>query len=131
MPQPALKFSWYGFSMLALAVGSLQMVLDRGQIMDWFTAREIMVMAVIAGLAFYLFVVHMCTSDKPFLPTGLFKDRNFASAIIMVFCVSAIMQATGALLAPYLQKLAGFAPQDAGWAMAPRASHKSPSSASM
>jgi DHA2 family multidrug resistance protein len=43
-----------------------------------------------------------------------------ASAIIMVFCVSAIMQATGALLAPYLQKLAGFAPQDAGWAMAPR-----------
>jgi len=62
----------------------------------------------------------MCTSSKPFLPTGLFTDRSFAAAIIMVFCVSAIMQATGALLAPYLQKLAGFAPQDAGWAMAPR-----------
>lgn len=119
-PRPTLKFSWYGFGILALAVASLQLVLDRGQIMDWFTSREIVVMAVVAGLAFYLFVVHMCMADKPFLSTGLFKDRNFASAMIMVFCVSAIMQATGALLAPYLQKLAGFAAQDAGWAMAPR-----------
>ena len=119
-PRPNLKFSWYGFGMLALAVASLQLVLDRGQIMDWFTSRQIMVLAVVAALAFYLFVVHMCMSDKPFLPTGLFKDRNFASAIIMVFCISGIMQATGALLAPYLQKLAGFAAQDAGWAMAPR-----------
>jgi DHA2 family multidrug resistance protein len=118
--RPALKFSWYGFGMLAGAVAALQLVLDRGQIKDWFAAREIVVLAVVAGLAFYLFVVHMSVSDKPFLPTGLFRDRNFASAIIMVFCVSAIMQATGALLAPYLQKLAGFAPQDAGWAMAPR-----------
>ncbi|MGE0225719.1 MAG: DHA2 family efflux MFS transporter permease subunit [Acetobacteraceae bacterium] len=120
LPRPALKFSWYGFGMLAVGVGALQLVLDRGQIMDWFTSREIVVLSVIAGLAFYLFVVHMCVSEKPFLPTGLFKDRNFASAIIMVFCVSAIMQATGALLAPFLQKLAGFPAQDAGWAMAPR-----------
>lgn len=120
MPRPALSFSWYGFAVLALAVGALQLMLDRGQIMDWFTSREIVVLAVIAGLCLYLFVVHMCTAENPFLPTGLFKDRNFASAIIMVFCVSAIMQATGALLAPYLQKLAGFSPQDAGWAMAPR-----------
>ena len=118
--RPGLKFSWYGFAVLAIGVAALQTMLDRGQIMDWFTSREIVVMAVVAGLAFYLFVVHMCMSDKPFLPTGLFKDRNYTSAIIMVFCVSAIMQATGALLAPYLQKLAGFAPQDAGWAMAPR-----------
>lgn len=118
--RPALKFNWYGFGLLALAVAAFQLMLDRGQIKDWFTAREIIVLAVIAGLAFYLFVVHMCTASKPFLPVGLFTDRNFASAIVMVFCVSAIMQATGALLAPYLQKLAGLSPQDAGWAMAPR-----------
>ncbi|MFI4981916.1 MAG: DHA2 family efflux MFS transporter permease subunit [Nevskiales bacterium] len=119
-PRPALKFSWYGFGVLALGVAALQLVLDRGQIMDWFTSREILVLTVVSGLAFYLFVVHMCISDKPFLPTGLFKDRNFAACAVMVFCVSTILQATGALLAPYLEKLAGFAPQDAGWAMAPR-----------
>ena len=115
-----LKFSWYGFSMLALGVGSLQMMLDRGQILDWFTHPEIVALAVVSGLTFYLFIIHMCTSDKPFLPTALFKDRNYASAIIMIFCISAILQSTSALLAPYLQKLAGLPAQDAGWALAPR-----------
>ena len=118
--QPALKFSWYGFGVLALGVAALQIMLDRGQIRDWFTSGDIVMLAVVAGLAFYLFLVHMCMADKPFLSTGLFKDRNFTCAIIMVFCISGIMQATGALLAPYLQKLAGFAAQDAGLAMAPR-----------
>ena len=71
-------------------------------------------------LAFYLFIVHMFTSERPFLPPGLFKDRNFASAIIMVFCVSSVMLATAALLAPYLQNLAGYPVYTAGWVMAPR-----------
>ncbi len=118
--RPGLKFSWYGFGLLALAVGSFQMMLDRGQILDWFTSRQIMVLAVVSGTAFYLFIVHMVLSDKPFLPTGLFKDRNFFSAIIMIFCISAILQATSALLAPYLQKLGGLPPEEAGWALAPR-----------
>ena len=96
------------------------MMLDRGQELDWFSSREIIVEAVVAGLAFYLFVVHMFTADRPFLPPGLFKDRNFASAIIMIFCVSSVMLATAALLAPYLQNLAGYPVYTAGWAMAPR-----------
>ncbi len=118
--RPQLKFSWYGFAMLGLAAGSFQMMLDRGQELDWFSSREIIIEAVLAGLAFYLFVVHMFTADKPFLPPGLFKDRNFASAIIMVFCVSSVMLATAALLAPYLQNLAGYPVYTAGWVMAPR-----------
>ena len=44
-PRPSLKFSWYGFGMLALGVAALQMVLDRGQIMDWFTSPQIISMA--------------------------------------------------------------------------------------
>ena len=119
-PRPQLTFSWYGFAMLGLAAGAFQMMLDRGQVLDWFSSREIIVEAVVAGLAFYLFVVHMFTADRPFLPPGLFKDRNFASAIIMVFCVSSVMLATAALLAPYLQNLAGYPVYTAGWVMAPR-----------
>ncbi len=118
--RPNLKFSWYGFSMLGLAVGSFQMMLDRGQLLDWFSSTEIIIEAVVAGLAFYLFVVHMFTADKPFLPAGLFQDRNFFSGIIMVFCVSSVMLATMALLAPYLQNLAGYPVYTAGLAMAPR-----------
>jgi DHA2 family multidrug resistance protein len=118
--RPQLTFSWYGFAMLGLAAGAFQMMLDRGQELDWFSSREIIVEAVVAGLAFYLFVVHMFTADKPFLPAGLFKDRNFASAIIMIFCISSVMLATTALLAPYLENLAGYPVYTAGWAMAPR-----------
>jgi DHA2 family multidrug resistance protein len=106
--------------MLGLAAGAFQMMLDRGQELDWFGSREIMIEAVVAGLAFYLFIVHMFTAEKPFLPAGLFKDRNFFSAIIMVFCVSSVMLATSALLAPYLQNLAGYPVYTAGWVMAPR-----------
>ena len=119
-PRPHLSFSWYGFAMLGLAVGALQMLLDRGQELDWFSSREIIVEAVVAGLAFYLFVVHMFTDDKPFLSVGLFIDRNFAAGIVMIFCVSSLMLATSALLAPYLQNLAGYPVYTAGVAMAPR-----------
>jgi DHA2 family multidrug resistance protein len=115
-----LRFSWYGFAMLGLAAGAFQMMLDRGQLLDWFSSREIMIEAVVAGLGLYLFVVHMFTSDRPFLPPALFKDRNFSSAIIMVFCVSSVMLSTAALLAPYLQSVAGYPVYTAGWVMAPR-----------
>jgi MFS transporter, DHA2 family, multidrug resistance protein len=118
--RPSLRFSWYGFVVLAIAVGTLQMVLDRGQILDWFTSGEIIALTVVSGLAFYLFVVHMFTADRPFLPTALFKDRNFASAMVMIFCISGVMQSSGALLAPYLQKLGGYPAEAAGLAMAPR-----------
>ena len=119
-PKPALTFSWYGFSMLATAVGTFQLMLDRGQTQDWFTSREIMIEATIAGLCFYLFVVHMFTADKPFLPPALFKDRNFFSGIIMVSCVSSVMLSTASLMAPFLQQLGHYPVQESGMAMAPR-----------
>jgi MFS transporter, DHA2 family, multidrug resistance protein len=118
--RPHLRFSWYGFAMLGIGAGAFQTMLDRGQVLDWFSSREIIVEAVVAGLAFYLFIVHMFTAERPFLPAALFKDRNFASAIIMVFCVSSVMLSTAALLAPYLQNLAGYPVYTAGWVMAPR-----------
>jgi MFS transporter, DHA2 family, multidrug resistance protein len=118
--RPHLRFSWYGFAMLGIGAGAFQTMLDRGQVLDWFSSREIIIEAVVAGLAFYLFIVHMFTAERPFLPAALFKDRNFASAIIMVFCVSSVMLSTAALLAPYLQNLAGYPVYTAGWVMAPR-----------
>jgi DHA2 family multidrug resistance protein len=118
--RPSLKFSWYGFGVLALGCGALQMMLDRGQTLDWFSSPEIIAEATLAGLGFYLFIVHMWTAEKPFLSAGLFKDRNFSSGMVMVFCVSSVMLATSALLAPYLQNLAGYPVYTAGWALAPR-----------
>ena len=119
-PQPHLRFSWYGFGVLALGCGALQLMLDRGQELDWFSSREIVIEAVLAGTGFYLFAVHMFTAERPFLSPGLFTDRNFIAGMVMVFCTSSVMLASGVLLAPYLQSLAGYPVDTAGWAMAPR-----------
>ena len=115
--RPTLKFSWYGFGVLALGCGALQLMLDRGQLLDWFSSREILLEATLAGLGFYLFFVHMMTAEKPFLSPGLFRDRNFSAGMLMVFCVSSVMLATSALLAPYLQNLAGYPVATAGMLM--------------
>ena len=119
-PKRELRFDWWGFSVLALGVGSLQMMLDRGQLLDWFSSREIILYATFAGLGLYLFVVHMLTARHPFLDPAVFRDRNFVASVSMGFFVSMVMLATSALLAPYLQNLADYPVYDAGVALAPR-----------
>jgi DHA2 family multidrug resistance protein len=96
------------------------MMLDRGQELDWFSSREIIVEGTLAGLGFYLFVVHMLTARRPFLSPVLFRDRNFITSVSMTFCISMVMLATSALLAPYLQDLADYPVFTAGIALAPR-----------
>ncbi len=119
-PKSEMRFDWWGFSVLAIGVGALQMMLDRGQLLDWFSSSEIILEATLAGLGLYLFVVHMLTARKPFLSPELFRDRNFIASVGMQFCVSMLMLATSALLAPYLENLADYPVFDAGISLAPR-----------
>ena len=101
-----LRFDWLGFAVLALGIGCLQMMLDRGQDQDWFGSREIIVEAVLAGLGFYLFVVHLFTAKNPFIKPAMFKDRNLTASLLMMFAVGMVLLASSALLAPWLQNLA-------------------------
>ena len=118
--RPELRFDWTGFAVLGIAIGAMQLMLDRGQTLDWLYSREIWIEAVVAVVGFYLFIVHMLTAKQPFLPPALFKDRNFVCAAVMVFFFAMIMLASSALLAPYLETLAGYPVATAGLAMAPR-----------
>ena len=79
-----------------------------------------MLEAVLCGLAGYLFLVHMFTADKPFIEPGLFKDRNFAAGILLIFMVGVMLLATMALLPPFLQSLLGFPVLTTGYLIAPR-----------
>ncbi|CAH2599597.1 DHA2 family efflux MFS transporter permease subunit [Rhodovastum atsumiense] len=115
-----MRFDWTGFAVLALGIGAFQLMLDRGQDQDWFGSPEIITEAVLAGLGLYLFVTHMLTAEKPFLPPRVFRDRNFIAALVMMFAIGLVLLASSALLAPYLQKLADYPVEQAGLVMAPR-----------
>ncbi|MCP5327020.1 MAG: DHA2 family efflux MFS transporter permease subunit [Oceanospirillaceae bacterium] len=117
---PGRRFDVFGFVMLSLAIGGLQLMLDRGQGEDWFSSTEITVEFVIAALALYLFIVHINTTEKPFLEPAMFRDRNFASSLFFIFVVGIIMLASMALLPPYLQNLMGYPVITTGLVLAPR-----------
>ncbi len=116
----ALQFDWTGFAALAIALGAFQFMLDRGSDKDWFESGEIIFAAVLAGTGLYLFAIHMWLSPKCFIPPTLFKDRNFAFGFVMMFLVGVVLVASVALLAPYLQVLAGYSVWETGLLLAPR-----------
>ena len=116
----ALKFDWIGFATLSLGLGALQLVLDRGEVKDWFGSTEIIVEAVLAALGLYLFVVHVAIAKRPFIPPQIFRDLNFSVGLLVMFAVGMVLLASSALLAPYLQTLGGYPVAEAGILMAPR-----------
>ncbi len=114
------RLDWFGFATLSLAIGALQLMLDRGEQLDWFGSAEIVAEAIAMGLAFYLFVVHTVTAEKPFVSPALFRDRNFAVALVCIFVVGIVLLATLALLTPFLQNVMGYPVVTAGLVMGPR-----------
>jgi DHA2 family multidrug resistance protein len=115
-----LTFDWLGFSLLALGLGALQMMLDRGTGLDWFSSTEIVIEGVLALIGLYLFAVHMMTSKRTFIRFEVFKDRNFTSATLLMFITGGMLVSSSALLAPFLQNLGGYPVTDAGLLMMPR-----------
>ena len=109
-----LRFDWIGFGVLSLGIGGLQMMLDRGQDQDWFTSTEVIVEAVLGALGIYLFVVHMITAKKPFIPVVLFRDRNFSAGLMLMFATGTILVSSSSLMAPWLQNLANYPVETAG-----------------
>jgi DHA2 family multidrug resistance protein len=114
------RFDLLGFAFLSVALGTFQMMLDRGQSLDWFHSREVVLEAMVAALAFYLFLSQMFTSKEPFLEAGLFRDRNFVVGLVFIFMVGVVLLATMALLPPFMQNLMGYPVIDVGLVLAPR-----------
>jgi len=115
-----LRFDWLGFAVLSTGIGALQLLLDRGQDLDWFYSREIVVEAVLAGLGIYLFIIHMMSSRQPLILPALFRDVNFSSGLVLMFAVGTLLVSSLALMAPWLQVLSNYPVETAGLIMAPR-----------
>jgi DHA2 family multidrug resistance protein len=115
-----LRFDWLGFAVLSIGIGALQLALDRGEDLDWFSSREIIVEAILAGLGFYLFTIHLFSSKQPLLRPALLRDRNFATGLVMMFAVGTLLVSSLALMTPWLQVLSNYPVETAGMIMAPR-----------
>src|SRR5882762_8426670 len=117
---PAAKLDWLGFGSLSIAIGALQVFLDRGAQLDWFSSLEILIEAVVCVSAIYVFFVHTLTARNSFVDPKLFLDRNFAVAVLFIFIVGITYLASLALMTPYLQTLMGYPVVTAGLVMGPR-----------
>lgn len=114
------RFDFTGFLLLALGLASLQLMLDCGVELDWFTSPEILIECGVMIAAFWMFVVHTATTPHPLLPRALFADRNFLTALVAITVVGGILIAGAALVAPMLQRLFGYPVLEAGLLTSPR-----------
>jgi len=107
-PAGATPLDWTGFVTLSLAIAAMQLLLSRGQRLDWFESNEILIEAFVAALAFYLFIAHSMTHKAPFLSPGLVKDRNYAIGIFLIVIFGMLNFTPMVLLPPLLQNQLGF-----------------------
>ena len=112
--QEQLRFDWFGFLALAVGIGSLQLLLDRGEQVGWFGATEIWIEAIISAIGFYYFFAHSLTTPEPFVRFELFNDRNFVSGSVFMVVIGVVLFGTMALVTPFMQSLLGFPIQTAG-----------------
>lgn len=113
-------FDALGYGLLALGIGALQMMLDRGELLAWFASPEIVAEAVLAVACLYLFAVQMATAQRPFFRGRMFRDRNFVVGQLFIFVFGGLLYATLALLPPFLHNLLGYPIIDVGLILAPR-----------
>lgn len=115
-----MGFDWLGFATLSLAIGVFQLMLDRGETLGWFESNEIIVEAIIAGAAAYLFLTHTFTAEKPFIPLAIFRDSNFSIGVVFMFIVGILILATVALITPFVQNVMGYPVLSAGFLLGTR-----------
>ena len=109
------RFDFFGLATFSLGMIGLQMVLDRGERLEWFDSAEIWIEAAASVLGFYLFIVHVMTTDVHFLHKALFKDRNFILSVIMFFAVGFVLLPTLALTSPMLEELLNYPVDTTGY----------------
>src|SRR4029079_19774220 len=102
-----LRFDWFGFIALAVGIGSLQVLLGRGEQVGWFEASEIWIEMIISAAGFYFFFAHTLTTDEPFVRLELFKDRNFASGCLFMVVIGVVRFGTMARVTPFMQNVLG------------------------
>jgi MFS transporter, DHA2 family, multidrug resistance protein len=119
-PATEARLDWTGFLALSVAIAAFQFMLDRGERNDWFASTEIVVEAVVAAVAFWIFCAHVLTANRPFLNPRLLLDRNYAVGLLLTLVFGALNFSPMTLLPPLLQNLQGYPDSVIGFLLAMR-----------
>jgi DHA2 family multidrug resistance protein len=114
------RFDWFGFVSLAMALVSLQFMLDRGQSEGWFSSDFIVCAGVLIVLGIYLFVVHSLTTDNTFISPAIFADRNLVIGLIFMFMLGILVLSMNVIMPLFLQNLRGYPILTAALVLMPR-----------
>lgn len=106
-----------GLGLLALTIGALQMVFDKGQEDDWFSSHFIVACSCIAVVGLIAFLYRELTAEHPILDLSLYRKRNFAMTQIVMLIIGASLYATTVMIPQFLQELLGYTATDAGMAL--------------
>jgi len=114
------RIDYWGIGMLALGIGALQVVLDKGQEKDWFGTTWIIAVTVIAVLGLGSFLVHELRASDPVVNLRVFKSRTYSTGVFLMSMLGVGLYGTTVLIPLILQTLLGYPALRAGIAMAPR-----------
>jgi len=123
MPKTPLRerrIDLFGWLLIAIAVSSLQLVLDRGEDRDWFSSPEIVIEAVLSASCLWMALVHLATARAPLFRREIFRDRNFSIGLVFSALLGLVMMSVMALLPGLMQTIYGFSPLQSGMLLAPR-----------
>lgn len=112
-PNPR-RMDWFGFLSLIVGLGLLQLMLARGERLDWLESGEILLELLAAGLLLYLYAMHTCFAKNPFVARSLYRDRNFVLGLTLVFLVGCVLYLPMVLLPLQLEQLGGYPPDAIG-----------------
>jgi MFS transporter, DHA2 family, multidrug resistance protein len=114
------KVDYWGIGMLVVGIGALQYVLDRGQEVDWFANRSIVILSIVSAATLLILIYHELTTDHPIIDLRVFKERSYATGVFLMTMLGFVLYGSLVLLPVMLQTLLGYPALQAGIAMAPR-----------
>ena len=119
LPRGVGKIDYMGLGLLAVGIGALQIVLDNGQREDWFETQWILQLAILAAVCLIALIMWELRAKQPIIDLTIFRVRNFAPGITLMFMLGVALYGSLVLLPLFLQNLLGYTATQSGMAMSP------------
>lgn len=119
-PRNPRKMDVKGYAALIIGVSVMQLMLARGERLDWFESTEIVVECAVGVLCLYLFILHTVTNANPFFDRALFANRNYNLGVFFIFLTGSVLFLPMLFLPIQLQQISGYPPIDTGFLLLAR-----------